>query len=140
MKKNGKDICETLKTIRKQVADANGIDYEPNECHHEGDCAGTCPACEAEVRYIQRHLDLRRRLGRAVALVGISAGLIGLSGCGSKKAEYNDEEDVDGRVCCSHLHDNDDDEEEPLAGEVMMPDEDDTSDTLTVGTNSDSIS
>ena len=27
---------------------ANGIEYTPNECTHEGPCLGTCPACEAE--------------------------------------------------------------------------------------------
>ena len=64
----GKSICSVLKTIRKQVADANGIVYEPRECHHQGDCRGTCPACEAEVRYIQQQLDIRRQLGKAVAV------------------------------------------------------------------------
>ena len=73
-----------LKTIRKQVADANKIKYEPRECHHQGECRGTCPACEAEVRYIERELGLRRQLGKAVAIVGISAGLSALSGCGDK--------------------------------------------------------
>ena len=73
-----------LKTIRKQVADANEIKYEPRECHYEGECRGTCPACEAEVRYIERELDLRRQLGKAVAIVGISAGLSALTGCGNK--------------------------------------------------------
>jgi len=73
-----------LKTIRKQVADANEIKYEPRECHYEGECRGTCPACEAEVRYIERQLDIRRQLGKAVAVVGISAGLSALSGCGDK--------------------------------------------------------
>ena len=29
----GKTICSVLKTIRKQVADANEIKYEPRECH-----------------------------------------------------------------------------------------------------------
>jgi hypothetical protein len=43
----GKSICKVLKAIRKQVADANDIKYEPRECHHQGDCRGTCPACEA---------------------------------------------------------------------------------------------
>ena len=33
----GKSICSVLKTIRKQVADANEIEYEPRECHHQGD-------------------------------------------------------------------------------------------------------
>ena len=73
-----------LKTIRKQVSDANEIKYEPRECHHRGECRGTCPACEAEVRYIERELDLRRQLGKAVAVVGISAGLSALTGCGNK--------------------------------------------------------
>ena len=80
----GKTICGVLKTIRKQVANANEIKYEPRECHHQGECRGTCPACEAEVRYIERQLDIRRQLGKAVAIVGISAGLSALSGCGVK--------------------------------------------------------
>ena len=85
--KRGKYICDTLKRIRKQIADANAIVYEPRECKHEGDCLGTCPACEAEVRYLKSELDTRRRLGKAVALVGISAGLVGLAGCGSHKVK-----------------------------------------------------
>ena len=78
----GKVICGVLKTIRKQVADANEIEYEPRECHHQGECRGTCPACEAEVRYIEQSLALRRQLGKAVAIIGISAGLSALTGCG----------------------------------------------------------
>ena len=70
-----------LKTIRKQVADANDIQYEPRECGYQGECRGTCPACEAEVRYLERQLDLRRQLGKAVAIVGISTGLSALTGC-----------------------------------------------------------
>ena len=85
----GKKICSVLKTIRKQVADANEIKYEPRECHHQGDCRGTCPACEAEVRYIERQLDIRRQLGKAVAIVGISAGLSALSGCGVKSPKVD---------------------------------------------------
>lgn len=93
----GKSICNVLKTIRKQIADANEIKYEPRECHHQGECRGTCPACEAEVRYIERQLDIRRQLGRAVAIVGISAGLSALSGCGdkSKKVDNVSEEESD---------------------------------------------
>ena len=80
----GKVICSVLKAIRKQVADANEIKYEPRECHHQGECRGTCPACEAEVKYIERELDLRRQLGKAVAIMGISAGLSALTACGEK--------------------------------------------------------
>lgn len=88
----GKSICKVLKTIRKQVADANDIKYEPRECHHQGDCRGTCPACEAEVKYIEQQLDLRRQLGKAVAVVGISAGLAALTGCKNKNAAIINED------------------------------------------------
>lgn len=93
----GKSICSVLKTIRKQIADANEIWYEPHECHHQGECRGTCPACEAEVRYIERQLDIRRQLGKAAVIVGISAGLSALSGCGdkSKKVDNVSEEESD---------------------------------------------
>ena len=80
----GKSICNVLKTIRKQVADANEIKYEPRECHHQGECRGTCPACEAEVRYLESQLSIRRQLGKAVAIMGISAGLSALVSCGDK--------------------------------------------------------
>jgi TonB family protein len=106
----GKSICSVLKTIRKQVADANGIEYEPRECHHQGDCRGTCPACEAEVRYIQQQLDIRRQLGKAVAVVGISAGLAALSGCTNKpknvdKAEVESSQLTEGKVEKKSTHD-----------------------------------
>ena len=80
----GKSICNVLKTIRKQVADTNEIKYEPRECHHQGECRGSCPACEAEVRYLERQLNFRRQLGKAVAIMGISAGLSALVSCGDK--------------------------------------------------------
>ena len=77
----GKSTCKTLKAIRRQIAEANDIKYEPRECHYDGPCLGTCPACEAEVRYLEQQLGLRRQLGRAVSLIGVSAGL--LSACTS---------------------------------------------------------
>jgi TonB family protein len=77
----GKSTCKTLKAIRRQIAEANDIKYEPRECHYDGPCLGTCPACEAEVRYLEQQLGLRRQLGWAVSLIGVSAGL--LSACTS---------------------------------------------------------
>ena len=32
----GKSTCKLLKDIRQQIADANGISYQPKECHHKG--------------------------------------------------------------------------------------------------------
>ena len=83
--KQGKAICETLKQIRQRVADANGISYAPTPCNHKGDCLGTCPVCEAEVRYIERELNARRLLGKAIVVAGIAAGLTSLTSCNRTK-------------------------------------------------------
>lgn len=79
--KRGKKICQTLKEIRLQVARTNDIPYEPTECKHKGDCSGTCPKCEEEVRYIEYQLNVRRTMGKAVAVAGVSAGLTALAAC-----------------------------------------------------------
>ena len=71
--KRGKRICETLKGIRREIAEANEIDYQPAECTHEGDCAGTCPKCESETRWLERQLRSRQALGKAVTIAGLSA-------------------------------------------------------------------
>ena len=78
----GKSTCKTLKAIRRQIAEANDIVYEPHECHYDGPCLGTCPACEAEVRYLEGELSKRSRLGKKVAVVGIAAGMASLASCG----------------------------------------------------------
>ncbi len=83
MKSNGKNICHALKTIRKQVAEANGIDYTPAPCHFDGDCSGTCPACEAEVQYIESQLGRLRLAGKAVKVAGLALGLTMVAGCNS---------------------------------------------------------
>ena len=70
----GKNICKTLKGIRQQIADANNIRYQPCECHHEGDCSGTCPACEQEIRYLEEQLRIRKRRGWSMKVAGLAAG------------------------------------------------------------------
>ena len=71
----GKSTCKLLKDIRQQIADANGISYQPKECHHKGDCAGTCPACEEEIRYLERELKARKGNGFGMQVAGIAAGI-----------------------------------------------------------------
>ena len=71
----GKSTCKLLKDIRQQIADANGISYQPKECHHKGDCAGTCPACEEEIRYLERELKARKGNGFGMKVAGIAAGI-----------------------------------------------------------------
>ena len=71
----GKSTCKLLKDIRQQIADANGISYQPKECHHKGDCAGTCPACEEEICYLERELKARKGNGFGMKVAGIAAGI-----------------------------------------------------------------
>ena len=71
----GKSTCKLLKDIRQQIADANGISYLTKECHHKGDCAGTCPACEEEIRYLERELKARKGNGFGMKVAGIAAGI-----------------------------------------------------------------
>ena len=71
----GRSTCKLLKDIRQQIADANGISYRPKECHHKGDCAGTCPACEEEIRYLEGELKARKGNGFGMKVAGIAAGI-----------------------------------------------------------------
>ncbi len=79
----GKDKCKILKQIRKQIAEENDIPYVVEECKHKGECKGTCPKCEADLRMLERELSLRYRLGKTVAIAGIAAGMMTMTtGCG----------------------------------------------------------
>ena len=71
----GKEVCLILKGIRQKIADANGISYQPKECHHKGDCTGTCPACEEEIRYLERELKARKGNGFGMKVAGVAAGI-----------------------------------------------------------------
>ena len=68
----GKQTCKILKEIRRQIAEANDIEFITSECQYQGDCLGTCPKCEAEVRYLEQQLERKRRVGKAITLFGLS--------------------------------------------------------------------
>ncbi|PWL62486.1 MAG: hypothetical protein DBY35_03090 [Bacteroidales bacterium] len=74
----GKQTCKILKEIRRQIAEANDIEFVTSECRYKGDCLGTCPKCEAEVRYLEQQLRARSLAGKAVAFAGISAASIAM--------------------------------------------------------------
>jgi len=69
---NGKEICKALRNIRRHIASTNDIAYVPAECDYQGECSGTCPRCESEMRYIERQLRLRRAMGKAVVVAGLT--------------------------------------------------------------------
>ena len=93
--KRGKQTCKILKEIRKQIAAENDIEFVTSECTYKGDCKGTCPKCEAEVRYLERELEKRQRMGKAAVFAGMSLGTLFAA------------------TSCNHPV------PEPLAGEVM---------------------
>ncbi|MDD3037702.1 TonB family protein [Bacteroides sp.] len=74
--KRGKKTCKILKEIRQQIAEANDIEFVTSECQYQGDCLGTCPKCEAEVRFLEQQLERRRITGKTVFLMGISASIM----------------------------------------------------------------
>lgn len=79
---NGKSKCKILKDIRRQIAEENDISFVTSECKFQGECSGTCPKCEAEVRYLEQELEKRRKAGKMIAVAGIAAALVvGSSGC-----------------------------------------------------------
>ena len=81
----GKNKCEYLKEIRKRIATENGIPLEQRECTFKGECSGTCPFCEAEMRYLEKELRKRRTLGKAVTVAGIALSSVMLfPACGPK--------------------------------------------------------
>ena len=88
----GKQVCSYLKSVRREVAAANGIDLEIPDCTFEGECPGTCPRCEAEVRQLEQALSQRQSLSQKVAIVGVAMGLA-LSGMSVASAQNVDPQD-----------------------------------------------
>ena len=71
----GKNKCKILKEIRQKIADENDIPFVTKECSFQGECKGTCPRCESELRYLEKQLALRASLGKRVAVAALCAGM-----------------------------------------------------------------
>ena len=121
----GKEKCRILKEIRQKIADENGIEYITSECKHKGDCRGTCPKCEREVRFLERELAKRHGLGKRIAIAGIAASLVisGVSCADNEKAPlegdvpYTDTETTEGLIPEPENTPSTETEDEPLMGE-----------------------
>ena len=78
----GKQTCKILKEIRKQIATENDIEFVTSECTYQGECKGTCPKCEAEVRYLEHELEKRQRMGKVAVISGMAIGtMFGTTSC-----------------------------------------------------------
>ena len=81
----GENKCKILRKIRQKITVENDIPLVTSKCTCKGECKGTCPTCEAELRYLENELQKapqpgqRRSLGgngRAVRAVLVS-GILG---------------------------------------------------------------
>lgn len=89
---NGKAKCRILKEIRREIARNNDIELVTEECRYQGECKGTCPKCEAEVRYLEKELEKRRAAGKSVLVAGLAASLmITATGCSAIRELFHTE-------------------------------------------------
>ena len=78
----GKNKCKILRQIRQRIAEENDIPLITKECTYQGECFGTCPRCESELRYLEQQLARRQAVGKAVTVAALSASLmVGTVGC-----------------------------------------------------------
>ena len=78
----GKQKCKILKEIRQKIADENDIPYVTRKCKHQGNCSGTCPQCESELRYLEKQLQMRASLGKKIKVAAVCAGMaLTAAGC-----------------------------------------------------------
>lgn len=55
----GKQKCELLKSIRKQIAKKYELNYNPSTCHHKGNCKGFCPLCDEEIKDLNKQMEAK---------------------------------------------------------------------------------
>lgn len=65
-KYSGKKICEELRNLRLQFAQANALEYEEKECKNQNPCNGTCAYCEQKLE----------ELNQKAALAGVEKKII----------------------------------------------------------------
>ena len=118
----GKSICAYLKNLRRQIAEANGIDYSPRQCTYEGDCSGTCPACEREREYIESQLSLRQKWGAPLKIVGLSVALASGAASASELQEERVDSSKESRSCpeSAQLEDHEDLEDVVFTGALVL--------------------
>ena len=68
----GKEKCELLKAMRREIAEANGIVYLSADCTNQGDCRGYCDKCDAEARFLDAELNRLAKEGRTIKVTGFA--------------------------------------------------------------------
>ena len=129
----GKKKCKILREIRQKIAEENDIPLVTEECRYKGDCKGTCPKCEAELRYLEQQLEKRRALGKKVTVSALALGLAAsIGGCRHLTKDYLEgdvpysetEEQLGGAVAPDDTETTAEEESE-LAGDMLYEPESD---------------
>lgn len=118
----GKQKCKILKEIRQRIADENDIPYVTRECSYQGECSGTCPRCESELRYLEKELARRKALGKRISVAAVCVG-IGLAAAGCSPTvnpEPEKTEQLSGYIAAQDSTPTPDIVE--LSGDVALPD------------------
>jgi len=62
----GKEKCRALRSLRMKAAELNEIDFQFEECTHEGPCKGVCAFCDRELKELEKLIEARRAEGLPV--------------------------------------------------------------------------
>lgn len=68
----GKEKCELLKAMRREIAEANGIVYLSADCTNQDDCRGYCDKCDAEARFLDAELNRLAKEGKTLKVTGFA--------------------------------------------------------------------
>ena len=120
----GKEKCELLKSIRKNIAEMNGIEYYPEQCNHEGNCPGFCPRCDMEASYLMKELRKKEAAGFPIRID--TESLAQFESLSSEPIEEDDEDCIVGDIRTPGIIASPEDLDGdimPLQGDVAMPDD-----------------
>lgn len=118
----GKEKCELLKSIRKNIAEMNGIEYYPEQCNHEGNCPGFCPRCDMEASYLMKELRKKEVAGFPIRID--TESLAQFESLSSEPIEEDDEDCIVGDIRTPGIiapPEDLDGDIMPLQGDVAMP-------------------
>ena len=120
----GKEKCELLKAIRKNIAEMNGIEYYPEQCNHEGNCPGFCPRCDMEASYLMKELRKKEAAGFPIRID--TESLAQFESLSSEPIEEDDEDCIVGDIRTPGIiapPEDLDGDIMTLQGDVAMPDD-----------------
>ena len=120
----GKEKCELLKAIRKNIAEMNGIEYYPEQCDHEGNCPGFCPRCDMEASYLMKELRKKEAAGSPIRID--TESLEQFETLSSEPIEEDDDDCMVGNIPTPGIiapPEDLDGDIMPLQGDVAMPDD-----------------